>query len=238
MKLSTPIFILKQQAKALSRREKIPLHQALDRIAAREGFSAWSLLAAAWSADRAGTTLLLSQLRPGDLVLLGARPRQGKTLLSIELAIESMAHGGHAAFFTLEFAQADVARCFELLDKDVDDFRGKLLIDDSDGICADYIIARLSSAPPNTLVVIDYLQLLDQKRDTPQVMEQVEALRRFARERQLIVICLSQINRNYDSATKPCPDLVDVRLPNPMDLTLFDKACFLHEGKMQLSPVE
>src|SRR5215470_17176943 len=48
MKLSAPIFILKQQAKALSRSEKIPLHAALDRIANREGFAAWSLLAAKW----------------------------------------------------------------------------------------------------------------------------------------------------------------------------------------------
>ena len=82
MKLSAPIYILKQQAKALSRKEKIPLHQALDRIASREGFSAWSLLAAKWSSDEPSATLL-ARLRPGELVLLGGRPGQGKTLLGI-----------------------------------------------------------------------------------------------------------------------------------------------------------
>ena len=44
MKLSAPIFILKQQAKSLAREDKIPLNQALKGIARREGFSDWSLL--------------------------------------------------------------------------------------------------------------------------------------------------------------------------------------------------
>ena len=46
MRLSAPIYILKQQAKALARSERIPLHLALDRIANREGFRVWSHLAA------------------------------------------------------------------------------------------------------------------------------------------------------------------------------------------------
>ena len=46
MKLSAPIYHLKRKAKRLSRDEGIPLHDALDRIAATEGFSAWSMLAA------------------------------------------------------------------------------------------------------------------------------------------------------------------------------------------------
>ena len=46
MKLSAPIYQLKRNAKRLSREEKIPLHEALDRVAAQEGFGGWSLLAA------------------------------------------------------------------------------------------------------------------------------------------------------------------------------------------------
>ena len=45
MKLSAPIYQLKRRAKLLSRTDTIPLHQALDRIAQEEGFTAWSLLA-------------------------------------------------------------------------------------------------------------------------------------------------------------------------------------------------
>lgn len=234
MKLSAPIYILKQQAKVLSRKEKIPLHQALDRIATREGFKAWSQLSSVVSAANSPTATLWSQLSPGDLVLLGARPNQGKTLLSLSLAIESMKQGGRAAFFTLDFTRRDVAECFTVLDQDLKSFDDKFLIDDSDRISADYIVARLESAPPNMLVVIDYLQLLDQQRAKPGLADQMQQLKRFARERKLIIVCLSQIDRSYDAAQKPYPEFSDVRLPNPLDLQLFDRACFLNQGKMKV----
>jgi len=237
MKLSAPIYVLKQQAKALSRREKIPLHQALNRIAKREGFSAWSLLATRWS-EGGLSRALFSQLSPGNLVLLGGRPGQGKTLLGIELAIESMSRGNSSAFFTLEFTEADVARCFGILNRDLGSFRDKLLIDASDRINAAYIVEQLTAAPPSMLVVIDYLQLLDQRRENPSLTDQLAALKCFAEARRLIIVCLSQIDRRYDPASKPCPDLADVRQPNAVDLTPFDKACFLSRGRMQVAAVE
>jgi replicative DNA helicase len=94
-------------------------------------------------------------------------------------------------------------------------------------------VTRLAAAAPGTLVVIDYLQLLDQQRDKPDLMDQVHTLRSFAREKGLIVVFLSQIDRSYDPATKPFPDLGDVRLPNPLDLALFDKTCFLNRGEVR-----
>jgi replicative DNA helicase len=236
MKFSAPIYILKQRAKVLSRQEKVPLHDALDRIASQEGFGNWSLLAAKWAADEAINSLL-SQLRPGELVLLAARPGQGKTLLSLGLAIEWMARGDRAAFFTLEFTRVDVVRCFDILHKDIRNFDRLFAIDDSDRISADYIVAHLGSVPPNMLVVVDYLQLLDQKRENPSLAHQVTTLKSFARERRATIVCLSQIHRNYDSAIKPFPALTDIRLPNPLDLKLFDKACFLSQGKVQVGAV-
>ena len=72
MKLSAPIYHLKRKAKRLSRNEGIPLHDALDRIATTEGFSAWSMLAAK-AAAATPANRLFPQFRPGDLVLtLGA----------------------------------------------------------------------------------------------------------------------------------------------------------------------
>lgn len=41
---------------------------------------------------------------------------------------------------------------------------------------------------------------------------------------------MSQIDRRFELTDKRVPDLSDVRLPNPIDLSLFDKTCFLHEG--------
>lgn len=235
MKLTAPIYLLKQQARALSRQERIPLHQALDRIANREGFRAWSLLSAR-ATSPSPAAVLRARARPGDLILLGARPGQGKTLLSLEWAIQAMRGGGQAAFFTLAFTPAEVAQCFQALGEELARFRDRLLVDDSDQICAEYILARLASAPAGMLVVIDYLQSLDQKRENPDLMHQVRQLKAFARERSLIVLCLSQIDRRYDPAARPCPGMEDVRLPNPLDLGLFDRTCFLNQGRVKISP--
>jgi replicative DNA helicase len=232
MQLSAPVYHLKRKAKLLSREKNIPLHEALDRIAGEEGFGGWSLLAAKASAT-APAGKLFARLAPGDLVLVGARPGHGKTLMSLELAVEAMKSGGRGVFFTLEYTAKDVLDRFRALGVEPARFDGLFEFDDSDFINADYIMKSMASAPRGTLAVIDYLQLLDQRRENPELTVQVRALRSFARERGLIIVFISQIDRSYDPSMKPCPDIDDVRLPNPLDLTLFDKTCFLNAGEVQ-----
>lgn len=231
---SAPIYILKQQARVLSRRESLPLHEALDRIAQREGYTAWSHLAARSQADD-GTAAVYARLQPGELLLLASRPGQGKTLLAAGLAIEALTRGHGAAFFSLEETVAGVARCFARQGRRIEAFGSRLVIDCSDRICADHIAERLAAVPPGTLVVVDYLQLLDQPRERPPVAQQVARLRAFAEARGAIIVCLSQVRRDFEpSGARPCPGLADVRLPNPLDLALFTKACFLHDGRLQV----
>lgn len=232
MKLSAPIYRLKRKARILSRESKIPLHAALDHIAFEEGFSAWSLLAAA-ATTAAPARKVFAQLRPGDLVLVGARPGHGKTLLSLELAVEAMKAGNKAMFFSLEYVEKDVLNSFSAIGVEPTQFSTLFDFDDSDAISADYIMRKLSSAPSGTLAVIDYLQLLDQRRENPALMIQIGDLKSFARDKGLIIICISQIDRSYDPAAKPFPDLGDVRLPNPLDLKFFTKTCFLNNGDVQ-----
>ena len=234
MKLSAPIYRLKRQARILSRTEGIPLHEALDRIAAKEGFSRWSLLAANLSTTTPAKTLL-SHFAPGDLVLLGARPGHGKTQLSLELTVEAMKSGRRGVFFTLEYSVTDIFDLFKRIGEAPAAFRDAFEFDTSDNISADYIIDRLARAQAGTVVVIDYLQLLDQRRESPKLMVQVRALREFASKHDLIMVFISQIDRFFDSSAEVCPTLSDVRLPNPLDLKLFDKACFLHNGDLTLS---
>lgn len=233
MKLSAPVYHLKRTAKRLSRETGMPLHAALDRVAAGEGFARWSLLVSKTSAAISHSDLFAT-IGLGDLVLVGARPGHGKTLLSLGLAVEAMKAGRRVAFFTLESSWNDVQECFRKIGEDATAFGALFDFDSSDAISADYIIERLASAPRGTFVVVDYLQILDQKRDKPELMVQVQALRSFARERGLVIVFISQIDRSYDSAKKELPDLADVRLPNPLDLRLFDKTCFLHNGAVQL----
>lgn len=234
MRLSAPIYHLKRRAKRLSREARIPLHDALDRIATTEGFSAWSILAAKAAALTPASRLFL-QFRPGDLVLVGARPGQGKTLMSLELALEAMRAGRRAAFFSLEYTETDLLHRLRVIGADPALYDELFEVDCSDAISADYVVKQMATAPRGTLVVIDYLQLLDQRRENPDLSVQVRALRSFARDNGLIVVFISQIDRSYDASVKPCPDLSDVRLPNPLDLKLFDKACFLNKTEVQFS---
>ncbi|WP_395449624.1 DNA helicase [Aminobacter sp. UC22_36] len=236
MKLSAPIPMLKRKARLLARTKKVPLHQALDDVAADEGFAGWSLLAArAGAVSPAGR--LFARLVPGDMVLLGARPGQGKTLMGLELAVEAMKAGHRGSFFTLEYTEKDVLDRFRAIGAERQQFGALFELDSSDAINAGHIARRMATAPRGTLVVVDYLQLLDQKRDSPELMEQVRALRSLARDKGLIIVMISQIDRSYDPSAKAMPDLGDVRLPNPLDLKLFDKACFLNQGEVRFQAV-
>ena len=236
MKLSAPLYHLKRKAKLLSRAENIPLHESLDRIARQEGFAGWSLLVAKMMADPPAEKLF-ARLAPGDLVLLGARPGHGKTLMGLELAVQAMRSGSRGVFFTLEYTEKDMLDRFRAIGVAREAFARLFECDSSDEISSDYIVKRLADAPRGTLVVVDYLQLLDQKRDKPELMVQVRALQAFARDRGLIFVFISQIDRSYDPLKKPCPDLDDVRLPNPLDLSLFSKTCFLNEGEIRFSAI-
>jgi len=234
MKLSAPVYALKREAKALSRKQNIPLHIALDRVAMREGFSAWSLLAAK-AVAKLGPVDLFASLEPGDMLLLGARPGQGKTMMSLRIVAEAMKTGRRAMFFTLDYTPREVEDRFRRIGEDPARFGDLFTLDCSEAIGDSHIIERLADAPGGTIAVIDYLQLLDQRRDKPDLMQQVRALKAFARERGVTFIFLSQIDRSYDPAAKPCPGIEDVRLPNPLDLALFDKTCFLHGDALRFA---
>jgi replicative DNA helicase len=107
MKPSAPIHRLKRKARLLSREEHIPLHDALDRVALQEGYASWSLLAVKRTSTPQASNLF-QRLSPGDLVLIGARPGQGKTLMGLKLAVAAMRSGQRSAFFTLEYTANDV----------------------------------------------------------------------------------------------------------------------------------
>lgn len=234
--LSAPLFRLKRKARRLARREGLSHTEALDRLARAEGFRNWSHLSARHrEADPARQ--VLAALAHGDLVLVGARPEQGKTLLSLGLAAEAARLGRPAHIFTLDYTEADVVARLREIGADPRALSPTLRLDTSDGICAAHIGAALAEAAPGTVAVIDYLQLLDQRREHPPLGEQIPELRRLARSRGAILLAVSQIDRRFDGAKGPMPGLEDVRLPNPADLTLFDKACFLADGEIRLEAV-
>ncbi|TXR50019.1 DNA helicase [Phyllobacterium endophyticum] len=235
MKLSAPVFQLKRRAKLLVRKNNVPLHEALDQIAREEGFARWSLLSSRITADTLSNTML-SRLNDGDLLLVAGRPGQGKTTMGLQLLLDAARDNRRAIFFTLESTEEQARKHIGSLDES-HHLTNSLEIVTSNEISADYIIRHLSGAGRGTVAVIDYLQILDQERSKPALSDQILALNDFARESGVILAFISQIDRSFDPAIRPLPDMRDIRLPNLVDLRLFNKACFLHNGEAQLCDI-
>ncbi len=236
MKLSAPIFQLKRRAKLMARNNSVPLHEALNQIALDEGFATWSLLSASVSSEPLSKTIL-SRLEAGDLLLLAGRPGHGKTRLGLRLLIDAARDNRNALLFTLEFTEQQARKHLRAADPDDGNISDNIQIFTSDQISADYIIRHMSGLEPGTVAVIDYLQLLDQQRSKPLLSEQVQTLGEFAQRTGVILGFISQIDRSFEVQGKRLPDIGDVRLPNFVDLGLFRKACFLHNGEAQLQEV-
>ncbi|MEM8775762.1 MAG: DNA helicase [Pseudomonadota bacterium] len=230
MRLSAPIYLLKRRAKLLARQNGIPLHKALNQVAVQEGFRSWSLLA---SSIQSPSRSILTNLNSGDLVLLAARPGHGKTLLGLELASKAEEINRKGYFFTLDYHERDIARQFETLGIHPS-AQMAVVINTSDDISTSYIIEQLKYEREPTIIVIDYLQLLDQKRSNPCLSDQIKSLKRYVLDNGSVCAVISQIDRRFDMEDKSMPGMSDVRLPNPLDLNAFNKAFFLHNGAIQM----
>ncbi|MDE1157520.1 MAG: DNA helicase [Neorhizobium sp.] len=236
MRLSAPIFQLKRRAKLMARSNGVPLNAALDQIARDEGFATWSLLSARLTSGPLSETIL-SRLKDGELLLLAGRPGHGKTRLGLRLLIDAARDGRKALIFTLEFTEEQARNHLRTLEAGTGSVADRIQIFTSDQISADYIIQHMSGLEPGTVAVIDYLQLLDQQRSKPVLFEQLKALGAFARQTGVVLGFISQIDRSFEAEGKRLPDIGDIRLPNFVDLGLFSKACFLHNGEAQLEDV-
>lgn len=243
MKLSAPIHVLKAEAQKLKKEKSITNTEALDLIAKREGFNSWALLQSKKddmfpkSYDE-----ILDFFNPGDIVLIGARPSKGKTLFTVGLFVQSVKRKlASNYFFTLSETHKDIAGRIGIYDETIGNFEqqtgyignqfiGHIGIDYSNDISADYIIERTKSTiVKKSLIVVDYLQLLDEKRTNPTLQEQVLKLKKYAHEQESVVIFISQLSRELENRVDKKPLMEDIRLPNPLDLKFFNKIILLHK---------
>jgi replicative DNA helicase len=234
VKLSAPIYVLKSQAKELKRTKQITMIEALNQIAQREGYSSWSLLQSkAKDLYPKKREDILGYLNPGDLFLLASRPGLGKTTFALQILIQAFHENKTCCFFSLEYSKREVAARMAELDENIGEMDSKFRFDFSDEISAPYIIGKLKdTALEDTVIVVDYLQLLDQQRSKPPLQKQIEDLKKFAKEKKCIFIFTSQVDRSFEGKQGFRPKLEDIRLPNPLDLKLFNKSMFLHDGKL------
>lgn len=233
MNLSAPVFQLKRRAKLIARDSGVPLHEALDRIAREEGFERWSLLSARSSVVPQADEML-PRLRNGEMLLIAGRPGHGKTMLGLRLLLEAAREARKSVLFTLELTEHQARASIRALANVNPGNSEAIEIVTSDEISGDFIVKHLTGQASGAVAVIDYLQLLDQQRSKPTLAEQVRVLGKFAKESGVVLGFISQIDRSFDPQKKRLPDVRDIRLPNHVDMNLFTKACFMHDGEIRL----
>jgi len=241
MKLSAPIHVLKSQAKRIKRAESLTMTEALNQVANKEGFSSWSLLQSK-SEEIYPTSYdeILSFFNGGDLILIGARPSYGKTSFTIGLFVQAIQEKrAKSYYFTLAETHKDVAGRIAIYDEMIGQNNEVFELNYSNNISAEYIINKVRpSIREKSVIVIDYLQLLDEKRVNPALQDQVKMLQDFAKESKCIIIFLSQVNREIEYKNVRRPTVEDIRLPNPLDTKLFNKMIFLYREKNDSKEVE
>ena len=236
MKLSAPIHVLKSQAKLLKKDLGISSVQSLNQIARREGYNSWSLLKSKEKDIYPDSYYdLLDFFNNGDLILIGARPGQGKTSFSIGLFVKAV-HKGRAPnyIFTLSETPNGIIRRVNYYDPKLEPDNKSFNLDYSNDICADYIIkVTKPNIKEGSMIVIDYLQLLDEKRINPPLNNQIQVLKRYAKEQKCKIIFISQIKREIELQNDQTPTINDIRTPNPFDIKLINKVIFLHNKNPQ-----
>ena len=177
--------------------------------------------------------------RPGAVYVVAARPGVGKTVIAAQIAAQLAEHG-NVAFASLEMTEDELvarliserlrinvgaikdARMKEHDWTKLRDGRSKLeslriAIDDRSGVSAGDVrsFAR-SVAREGRLsgVVVDYMQLMVSRERMDRHLQVAEFSRRLkimAKDLQVPVIALSQLNRNSEASALAVPKLSDLR---------------------------
>lgn len=187
----------------------------------------------------AGINDKIGGFRPGAVYVVAARPGQGKTVIAGQVAA-CLAEHGNVAFASLEMTADElVSRLISerllisvgkvkdarMNDRDWSVFRDgrakldalNIAIDDRSGISAAEVRGFARSVHREGKlagVVVDYMQLMvsKQKMDRHlQVADFSRQLKIMAKEMQVPVIALSQLNRNSESSQLAIPKLSDLR---------------------------
>ncbi len=191
----------------------------------------------------------------GDLVIIAARPAMGKTSFILNTVNSLISQGKGVAFFSLEMpAEQLMLRLLSIqtsipLQKlrvgDMNDDQwnsltsaidkmntAKLFVDDQGSININQLRSKLrklkNQHPEIEIAVIDYLQIMQgigtQDRHL-QVSEISRGLKMLARELEMPIVALSQLNRGLESRNDKRPMLSDIResgsIEQDADIILF-----------------
>ena len=191
----------------------------------------------------------------GDLVIVAARPAMGKTSFILNTVNSLISQGKGVAFFSLEMPAEQLMlrllsiqtsiplqklRVGDMNDDQWSSLNGaidkmnhaKLFVDDQGSININQLRSKLrklkNQHPDIEIAVIDYLQIMsgigNQDRHL-QVSEISRGLKMLARELNMPIVALSQLNRSLESRNDKRPMLSDIResgsIEQDADIILF-----------------
>ncbi len=203
---------------------------------------------------------LTSGLQLGDFIIVAGRPSMGKTAFGLNIATQVAQRNNCAcAIFSLEMSKELLAQrviCSEIkislknlrlgrisreemsrMARTIGSlYESEIYIDDTPSLSVLDIRAkarRLKAETKLSLIVIDYLQLLEGVRDTKipfrsrqeLVAEMSKSLKALAKELNIAVVCISQLSRSPEKREPPIPQLSDLResgaIEQDADLVIF-----------------
>ncbi len=200
---------------------------------------------------------ILSGLQRSDLVIVGARPSLGKTSLVLDIARHVAVNAKKpVGFFSLEMSREQVVDRLISAEAKVPLWRLRTgrLTDDTDFELIQHALDTLSRAPlfiddtpsPHilqmrsmarrlqvdhglSLIVIDYLQLIQPRTSSDNMVQQITEISRglkgLSRELNVPVIAVSQLSRAVDQREVKVPRLSDLResgsIEQDADVVLF-----------------
>lgn len=196
-------------------------------------------VAAGWPTDIPSLDSMLSGgLRPGKLYIIAARPKVGKSSLAQSIALGMARAERPTLFLSQEMGAEEVADRAVVnagrLDYSSltagrmtrDDWtrasdaletlsQSQLFVDDQGGLTLADIKAKARSVPGLKVLVLDYLQLCSSgMKDTnrnAQIEEISRGLKTLAKQADICVIALSQLNRDVEKRASKRPQLSDLR---------------------------
>lgn len=180
--------------------------------------------------------MLNGGLRPGALYILAARPSVGKSSLSQTLGMEQAKAGRKVLFLSQEMASEELAdrgvaaagridysalltgklgddgwaRAAEALGaQELEHFH----VDDQPALTLMDVRAKAKQVPGLSMLILDYLQLCSGKGDNRNAeIEQISrGLKALAKELNIAVVALSQLNREVEKRPGKRPVLSDLR---------------------------
>ncbi len=188
-----------------------------------------------------GLDKVLVGMGAGDLILVGARPGMGKTSFAMNIATK-VAHSSKktVCVFSLEMSAEQLVsrmlssealvdsyaiRSGDLTSEDWEKLARassvlsecEILIDDTAGISAAGMRAKLRRVKNLGLIVIDYLQLMQSdntKKNDSRVNDVADIsrnLKLMAKDLKVPIICCAQLSRGPESRTDKRPMLSDLR---------------------------